>query len=412
MVTRKAKVWPGMAAWCHLAAAFARLCCTEARAQQDAWPPPMHIGSAAIRPYGLLQLDSGTTFAQDAPGPPSAGFNLRRARLGFDGSVGQAVEFAFNWDFGGAPGSRGGLNEASVSFRAFQPFVLTAGVFKPSFSLIQSGSVSHLLFLERPAATEIASDLAGGAGRVGIELRASGERYFASAALTGGRTGPGSDSSERGGVVRAAALPVRTAAITMHVGASAGMSWRPPRGEEGQRATALSDRGEVLLGRRDTIDTGSIAARSAWAAGPELALAWDRLLLQGEWYRVVVQTDAAASQSFNFSGWYAQAAWTVLGEPRRYRSDRAAFGAPGGEGSFDPTSGQWGAIELGLRYSTMDLNDGEIRGGKQDIWALGVGWWLRDRVAILGQWQHERFFGAEGGDRRAQLLGMRLTVGF
>jgi phosphate-selective porin OprO/OprP len=38
--------------------------------------------------------------------------------------------------------------------------------------------------------------------------------------------------------------------------------------------------------------------------------------------------------------------------------------------------GGWGAWELGVRYSTIDLTDGPIDGGEMDIWSLGVKWKL------------------------------------
>ena len=38
--------------------------------------------------------------------------------------------------------------------------------------------------------------------------------------------------------------------------------------------------------------------------------------------------------------------------------------------------GGWGAVELALRYSRLDLTDGTVDGGEMDILSLGVNWWL------------------------------------
>jgi phosphate-selective porin OprO/OprP len=38
--------------------------------------------------------------------------------------------------------------------------------------------------------------------------------------------------------------------------------------------------------------------------------------------------------------------------------------------------GGWGAWEVGLRYSDLDLTDGLIDGGEMDILSLGFHWWL------------------------------------
>jgi phosphate-selective porin OprO/OprP len=38
--------------------------------------------------------------------------------------------------------------------------------------------------------------------------------------------------------------------------------------------------------------------------------------------------------------------------------------------------GGWGALELGARFSSIDLTDGLVDGGEMDIWSLGVKWKL------------------------------------
>ena len=36
----------------------------------------------------------------------------------------------------------------------------------------------------------------------------------------------------------------------------------------------------------------------------------------------------------------------------------------------------WGALELALRWSYLDLTDGEIAGGEMGIASAGLNWWL------------------------------------
>lgn len=401
---------PGRAATIGLIAAL--LAPGTPTAQEGEWPPPLHLGGGAftIRPTGVLHLDLGTTFAHSSPGGPNSGINARRARLGVEGRVGEDFEYTFIWDFGGSPGRRGRLYEASIEYSGLRHATVTLGVFEASYSLLQSRSARHLLFLERPAATEVASDLAAGSGRVGAEIRAHGERWFASAALTGGRTGPGEDSGQRGAVARLSALPVRSETVTVHLGVSGGWSFRPARGEDGRRSVDLSDSGELNVDRRSTLDPGAIPARGAWSLGPEIAVAWGRLLAQAEGYRVAVNRAGADGGRLDFAGWYAQATYVVVGAPRPYRAERAAWGLP--QGRFDPARGEWGAVEIGLRYSTLDLNDGDVRGGGQRLWSTGVGWWPSEQVGVLAQWQNGRIMGAENGDRRWQALSTRLLLQF
>src|SRR3546814_12052000 len=57
---------------------------------------------------------------------------------------------------------------------------------------------------------------------------------------------------------------------------------------------------------------------------------------------------------------------------------RATWGYKGGVPTTplpdQPGSGMW---QLGLRYDTIDLNDGAIEGGKMNTWTAGVNWYWR-----------------------------------
>lgn len=57
-------------------------------------PPEIRLwdGAVVLRPYTLLQLDAGSTFAHSRSGGPGAGVNLRRARLGVEAVVREDVE--------------------------------------------------------------------------------------------------------------------------------------------------------------------------------------------------------------------------------------------------------------------------------------------------------------------------------
>ena len=42
----------------------------------------------------------------------------------------------------------------------------------------------------------------------------------------------------------------------------------------------------------------------------------------------------------------------------------------------------WGALEFLLRYSTLDLDDGNILGGREHDWTLGVNWYLGQHLKL------------------------------
>ena len=364
--------------------------------------PEVRLGDGALvlRPYVLLQYDAATTFAHSREGGPGAGTNPRRLRLGVEADVFRDVEAVLIWDFGGTPGNRSRLHQASLAYKGLDPFVLTGGVFKAQFSLERVQSSSDLLFLERAAVVNAAAGLAAGSGRVGVQLAAGGERWLAAAALTGGQTGPGTDSGQRGAVARVAGLAVRTGDVALHLGLSGALSWRPPR-EDGREVVGLSERPELAVDRQSgPLDTGGIPARRARTGGVEAGLGWGRLWAQAEAYGIEVDRAGPRGGTLGFSGWYAQAAYTVLGEPRRWKADTAAWGAPEpAADGFDPAQGRWGAVEVGARVSELDLSDKDVRGGRQRVWTAGVNWRPIEPVRVLLQYQHATIRGTDEARR-------------
>jgi phosphate-selective porin OprO/OprP len=358
-----------------------------------------------LRPTGLLQLDAGTAFGRTPPSVPDGGINPRRLRLGLQAEWRDDLTLSLVWDFGGTPGSRSRLHEASIAYSGLDPFTLTAGVFRPRLTLEGSQRAAETLFLERAAIVGAASSLAAGSGRVAAELRAEGERWMAAAALTGGRTGPGEDSTQRGATVRLAGLPVRRGeGAVLHLGLSASWSFRPPRGESG-RAVELSEPPELTLDRADPpLGTGTIRASAARSGGVEAGLAHGRLWAQGEWHGIAVERSGGGT--LRFSGWYVQAAWTLIGQPREWEPTLGAWGAPKPRTAFNPSAGQWGAVEIGARYSMLDLNDDDIRGGRQQVWSASLGWWPVESLRVLTQYQYGQVRGG-ATDHSFQALALR-----
>ncbi len=383
-------------------------------APAEAEPPSVRLwdGAVVLSPYGLFQLDMGTTFAHSRNGGPGAGVNLRRARLGVEAEILKDVEATFIWEFGSTPDSPDRLYQASVAYKGVEPFTATVGVFKPQFSLERMQGSGDLLFLERASIVSVAAGMAAGSARVGAELQANGDRWLAAAALTGSRTGPGEDSGQRGVTARLTGVPVQAGGLLLHLGLSGAISYRPPR-EDGARRISLSNPPELALDKVDSpLDTGSIRARTARTGGVEAGLGWGRLWVQGEYYGIAVDRAGPRNGTLEFSGWYAQAAWTVLGQPRQYKPSEAVWSAPKpDEGGFNPAAGRWGAVEVAGRFSTIDLNDAEVRGGRQSVWTAGVGWVPVDPLRFVLQYQNTTVRGG-ADDRRFQAVALRAQLQF
>ena len=110
------------------------------------------------------------------------------------------------------------------------------------------------------------------------------------------------------------------------------------------------------LANVDRIDRGGF--EGLWIDGP-----WS---VQGEYLREQIARKSGA-RDFNGEGWYVFGSWVPTGESRPYTN--------GNTGNIKPR-GEWGAVELLLRYSTLDLNDAAVHGGRQHDWTLGANWYL------------------------------------
>lgn len=115
--------------------------------------------------------------------------------------------------------------------------------------------------------------------------------------------------------------------------------------------------------------------------GLELAGVYGPFWLQSEYIHSSVDTTYAGNADFD--GYYAQVGYFLTGESRPYRNDRGLFVRVNPTRSFGWKAGSgWGAWELAARYSSVDLDDGIVRGGQHDSITLGLNWYLNPNARI------------------------------
>ncbi|MCX7514377.1 OprO/OprP family phosphate-selective porin [Frateuria sp. STR12] len=152
----------------------------------------------------------------------------------------------------------------------------------------------------------------------------------------------------------------------VHLGLSASRELRD------DRTGRIRARPEVNLTPVRLIDTGTLEGvdrldrqgfEAAWIHGP--------LLLQGE--ALALQAIRPAARDFHSHGYYVSAAWALTGESRGYKA--------GSIGGITPRRA-WGALELALRYATLDLDNGAVLGGREHDWTLGLNWYVNDHFKL------------------------------
>ncbi|HET6545329.1 MAG TPA: porin [Rhodanobacteraceae bacterium] len=124
--------------------------------------------------------------------------------------------------------------------------------------------------------------------------------------------------------------------------------------EAGLTQIHLVDSGPLT--RTETIDR--LGLEAGWMSGPFHA--------QGEYLRVDARR-RGNMPDFRGDGFYAFGSWMLTGESREYE-----------DGEFGNTKPQhaYGAFELALRFSELDLDDGPFVGGKELDWTVGLNWYL------------------------------------
>ena len=124
------------------------------------------------------------------------------------------------------------------------------------------------------------------------------------------------------------------------------------------------------------VDTGPLAAQFAYVGGLEAIYQDGPFTLQGE----INGSAVDGEENHVFWGGYASAGWLLTGERRDY--DRVA-GVPGKVRPNSPLSRKqhgWGAWELALRYSYLDLQDGSVNGGRMNVLMTGLNWYWSEHI--------------------------------
>jgi phosphate-selective porin OprO/OprP len=134
------------------------------------------------------------------------------------------------------------------------------------------------------------------------------------------------------------------------------------------------------------VDTGSIPGTGRDTVNAELAMVFGPLSFQGQYFYVSTDSDAAGDP--DFWGYYAFLSWFLTGEHRKYNRSIGVFAGVEPQSSFHPTKGEWGAWEVALRHSYIDLNDGNIRGGRESNFTTGLNWYHNKNVRLMFNYIH------------------------
>ncbi|NOX70861.1 MAG: hypothetical protein GXP15_16900 [Gammaproteobacteria bacterium] len=287
---------------------------------------------------------------------------VRRARLAFAGKLMAGFSVKLEYELGDNTLKPKGMY---LRKKLGENGRLTVGHFKLPVSLQTATSSLDNTFMERSL-----PNLGATGFRLGAMASTYGDSWSVSSGVTGGRLSDQYEISREGVgfFARGVFNPVRSGRRLWHLGLSsefrrygAGDSVRlRTRPESDVTGVRLVDTGRM----RDLEQSFRYTAEVAWKR--------NSLQVQAEYMRLLA-TRLNGSSDLDFAGWYAQAGWFITGESRRYNRRRGRFRRTRPEHAY-------GAWEVAVRYSTIDLNSFDVLGGEETNRSIALNWYATDSL--------------------------------
>ncbi|MEN8180811.1 MAG: porin [Pseudomonadota bacterium] len=346
-------------------------------------------GKSSMELTGRVFLDTAALPSQYAKGEvedlvgSQNASEFRKLYLGVEGELWGVWEYELVFDFAEQDVD---LKDANIAYTGWDDQELKIGYQKPAFGLENTGSSRYTLFMERGLTDNFSPDRDLGLSWAyeqdwgGVKLGAFLPNSFIDGKLedhTEGETEDGDelipsvDSSEVDAITltgRITGAPIQSSSQLLHLGGSvAHTAFKDPA------KVKYDARPEVHLSEK-LVASSVKGSDSTTAFGLEAAYSWKNLLLQGEY----VHANIDAGDSFGFDSYYLAGAYMLTGESHPYKAKSGKFGQVRPDNPV--SAGGWGAWEVALRYSAIDLNDGDELGGRMEDFTVGLNWYPENNL--------------------------------
>lgn len=357
----------------------------------------------SFKPRGRLLYDVASVSAPSAINDRGLGFSneVRRARLGLEGTMPGGFGYKFELDFANGDAE---LTDGFLTYKD-KGLTVTVGQHNSFQSLEELTSSNDTSFMERAAFT----DAFGFERRIGLSLQyGKGPLLLQGGVFSDNVDDLASDENNSIGVDGRAVFAPKLGKGQLHLGGS--YHWR----SLGDAITSARYRQRPLVHSTDTrfVDTGSLAlADSETSYGLEAAYINGRFHTAAEQQWIKLGRDGLPDASFN--GGAVEAGIYLTNDSRSYR-DGIFRGIkvrnPVGKGGL-------GALQFNVRYDWLDLNDGTIRGGKQNGYMASLIWNPIDYVRFMLNYARLDYSDAAisaAGDRDygVDVIGARAQINF
>lgn len=363
--------------------------------------------------------DPDPAFGSNTANELNSGMNIRRARLGAEGTFYRIWDYKFEFDFSRGNGSVGsGITDAFVRLNHTDALSYKIGSFKEPFSLEEAASNRFLTFIERHMSvnsfvdnpntykTGIGANYAVTRFQTGLAFQTEPIGAWSAASTSVNANGNQSRNNGSGdtgwqGIGRVSGRPwMEDETKFLHVGISAGhtavntqyradgtmvgegsngggggMSFFAFPGTNVDRSNILNT-GNLSTGalndpnRREISSYDRYGAEAWFVHGPFSA--------QTEFLRTNI--NGIGYDGEHLTGYYGFVSYFLTGESKAYHVRNGAANRIRPNRPFQWNGSGWGAFEIAAGYDYIDMNSGVIRGGRADMVRFGFNWYPHSNV--------------------------------
>jgi phosphate-selective porin OprO/OprP len=311
-----------------------------------------------------------------------SGAEFRRARIFFEGSVYERAFFKAQYDFANTGDGETDFKDVYLGLKKLGPVRdVRVGHFKEPFMLDEWTSSKYITFMERGLNSVFFPGRNMGIMAQGNQLD---EKLLWQVGLFYNTNDQGFAFDEWGegqldlaARLAGAALYADDGAKVVHLGVDYIHQFR----DGAPDSLRYRQRPGSHLAQY-WADTESFAANDSDVLNLELAGVCGPFSAQAEFTGSWVQGSKGLRDS-QLWGLYVFASYFLTGEQRAYDLGNGRFGRVKPKSNFNPARGDWGAWEIAARYSTLDLNDRDLTGGR--LWNLtaGINWYLYPNLRLM-----------------------------
>ena len=357
----------------------------------------------------------------------NSGMNIRRARLGVEGTFLKHWDYKFEYDFSRGNGTVGsGITDAFVRLNHTDALSYKLGSFKEPFSMEEAASNRYLTFIERHMSvnafvdnpntykTGIGANYAIKRWQTGLAFQTEPIGSWSAASTSVNANGNqnrnnGSGDSGWQGIGRISGRPwMEDDTKFLHLGISAGHT---AVNTQYRADGTMVGEGQIGGGggmsffafpgtnvdRTNMLNTGNLSTGALGDPNRRQVSSYDRfgaegwfnygpLSVQGEYLRTNI--NGVGYDSEHLTGYYGFISYFLTGESKAYHVRNGAANRIRPNRPFQLNGPGWGAWELAFGYDYIDMNSGVIAGGKADMIRFGLNWYPHSNVKFQANVVH------------------------